>query len=233
MDKRFFLIVVICAFIITTKAFAATGKSPSSAPSPSGTQIKNQNEVQTQNMGEEEQIRTNTQEQEQEQEQERERPETGSKMNENTAPASSAASERAMQHLQTVDNTIEQLLTNDTEKKGPVSDQIRQIAQEQQVAQQVIQNELHTIDSRDYFIKTLIGPDYKAIRSMQQQIEQNQLRIQQLTMVQNQAMNQADASSLSKTIKVLTEQNTALSEKIAQEEQTRSMFGWLVRLFIR
>lgn len=113
-----------------------------------------------------------------------------------------------------------------------VGNQVRTIAQEQIQIQTQIQTQLNKLESKSGLMKKLFGPDYKAIKNLRQQMEQNRLRIQQLTQLQSQVANHADKTQLQEAIQALVEQNTALEEQIQAEEQIKSLFGWLVRLFV-
>lgn len=114
-----------------------------------------------------------------------------------------------------------------------VGNKVRTIAQEQVQTQTQIQIQLGKLESKSGLMKKLFGPDYGAIKNLKQQREQNQLRIQQLQELQTQVVNQADEIQLEEAIQALVEQNTALQDQIETEEQVSSLFGWLVRLFIR
>jgi len=116
---------------------------------------------------------------------------------------------------------------------GGIGEQVRQIAQEQTQAQDQIQTELGKVEGRGGFLKSLIGPDYQALKNMQKAMEQNQLRIGQLEQLQNQLANQSDIVMVQETIQALTEQNTALQDRVNLEERVGSMFGWLFKLFVR
>lgn len=114
-----------------------------------------------------------------------------------------------------------------------LDNQIKTIAQEQIRAQNQIQTQVNKLESKSSIAKRLFGPDYGAIKYLRQQMEQNRLRIQQLTELQNKVTNQADETQLEEAIQALTEQNTNLEEQIQAEENIGSLFGWLVRLFNR
>src|SRR4030042_4032115 len=116
---------------------------------------------------------------------------------------------------------------------GGIGEQVRQIAQEQNQAQNQIQTELGKVDARGGLLKSLIGPDYQALKNMQKAMEQNQLRIGQLEQLQNQLTNQGDITMVQETIQALIDQNTALKDRINLEERSGGMFGWLFKLFAR
>ncbi len=183
--------------------------------SPVGTQVKNQNQVSTQNMGEEKNLMVNTSEEEG----------TGSGVglgSKNTV---------AIEHMSVVGKNVQNLLEIKT--TGGIGDQVRSIAQDQIKTQDQIQLQFDKVDSKGKFAKALFGPDYKALKNLEGQMEQNQLRIQALQELQTQITNSADETTLETTIQSLIDQNTALQDAINLEGQTKSLFGWLVKLFIK
>ncbi|KKQ43150.1 MAG: hypothetical protein US62_C0053G0001 [Candidatus Woesebacteria bacterium GW2011_GWA1_37_8] len=114
-----------------------------------------------------------------------------------------------------------------------VGNKVRTLAQEQVQAQTQIQTQLNKLETKSNFMKKLFGPDFGAIKNLNQQMEQNKLRIQQLQQLQNQVSNQADKTQLQEAIQTLLNQNTSLQEQIRAEEKVGSLFGWFVKLFYR
>lgn len=134
--------------------------------------------------------------------------------------------------LQVATQHMEQLM--EMEGLGEeVGNRVRTIAQEQVQTQTQIQTQLNKLESRSGLRKRLFGPDYGAIKNLRQQMEENRLRIQQLTQLMNQVTNQADETQLKEAIQALVEQNTSLEEQIQAEEQVGSIFGWLIKLFVK
>ena len=131
--------------------------------------------------------------------------------------------ETAREHMSVVAETVEELLTT-REDQGGIGQQVRVVAREQVQAQNQIEVELNKMEK-------LFGPDYKAVNSLKMQMEQNQLRIQQLEALKLEVTNEADETQLETMIVALTNQNTALSDQIMAEEGVSSLFGWLIRLF--
>ncbi len=195
------------------------------SPSPTGNHVQNQNQVKTRNEGEDSQIQTNTQEQESLGENEGTQ---GQGMPKKTSPRS----ETATQNMSNVGQKVEEILTTET-MQGDVGQQVKAIAQEQKTAQEQMQTDLGKVDSRGGLLKSIIGPDFKALKNMQKQMEQNQLRIQQLNQLQNQLTSQGEITQVQEMIQALTDQNTALQDRINLEEQSGSLFGWLFRLFAK
>ncbi|MFH1535597.1 MAG: hypothetical protein ABIC96_00795 [Patescibacteria group bacterium] len=217
MKKIAFLFVSVL-FLVFTPAFAAKNEAGTQnagtgqqqgQPSVTGNQVQNQNQVKTQNQGEEQQIQTQTQEQE------------------------SLGEEQGVgsQNMGVVAKQVQQLLQIRT--TGGIGEQVRQVAQEQNQAQTQIREQLNKLESRGGILKSLLGPDYSAIKNLKLQLEQNQLRIQQLEQLQNQLSNQGDMTTIQETIQALIQENTSLQDRIAVEEQTKGLFGWLVKLFVK
>lgn len=111
-----------------------------------------------------------------------------------------------------------------------MGDKVRLLAQEQFQAQNQIQTQLDKFETRSSLMKKLFGSDYSAIKNLKQQVEQNQLRIQELTQLQTEVANQAEESQLQEAVQSLVDQNTALQQKIQSEEEAGGIFGWIVKL---
>jgi hypothetical protein len=135
-------------------------------------------------------------------------------------------------HMSEVAKKVEELLTTRT-TKGGIGDKVREVAREQTQAQEQIKQQLKLIEDRRGWLKKLIGPNYKAIKNLQQQLEQNQQRIRQLTQLATEITNQEDKTLIQETITALGQQNTELQARIQAEEQTTSLFGWLAQLLTK
>jgi len=199
--------VLVALLLIEVPVFAAYDGAGgqgagSQSPSLAGNQVQNQNQVKTLNQGEDLQLQVNTQEQEN--------------------------LEEGTKNMGEVATQVQQLLQLGT--TGGIGEQVRTIAQAQNQAQTQIQEQLDKLESKGKLARLLTGTDYSAVKNLKTQLEQNQLRIQQLTQLQNQLINQSDITAVQETIQALVLENTSLQDRISAEEQTRSLFGWLFRL---
>ena len=127
---------------------------------------------------------------------------------------------------------IEEILQSAT-LQGEIGEQVKQITQEQNKAQNQIQQELGRLESRSKNLKLLVGIDYGAVKNLKKQIEQNRSRIEKLFQLQKQLPNQDDKNIVQETILALIQEDTSLREKITFEEQTKSWFGWFFKFFAR
>lgn len=145
--------------------------------------------------------------------------------------ATNSRSQNAYQHMSTVAKSVEVLL--ETKIKGGIGEQVREIAQQQNQSQEQIQQNLDEVESRPGWFKKLFGADKKTIKNLNDQIGQNQLRLEQLTEIQTQLSNQSDQQTVQLAVETLTDQNTALQQVLGEEEQTKGIFSWLTSLFGR
>lgn len=185
--------------------------------SPTGMQVQNQNQIQTQNQGENQSLQVTTQE---------------SLSIQKGNNQSASGSQSVLKSIEDATKNTEDIL-NVSMVKGSPGEKIQEIVKSQAVAQTEIATETQKLDSRKGFIKTIIGPDFKAIKILTQQMEQNQLRITELDQLKNQLVNQSDIVMVQEIIQALIDQNTALQNKVISEEKTGSMFGWLLKFFVQ
>jgi len=193
------------------------------SPSPTGSMVKNENEIKTQNQGEDSQLKVENQEEEKLGEMEN---------GDDKSKAESPKSDTTKGNMSDVAKKVEELLTTES-AQGGIGEQVKQVAKEQKEAQESIKTELGKIDDRSKLLKSLIGPNYQALKNMQKQMEQNQLRIKALEEIMNKLTNQSEITLVQETIQALTDQNTSLQDRIALEEQSRSLLGWLFKLFAK
>ena len=137
----------------------------------------------------------------------------------------------ALEHMSAVALKVQELLQLRTE--GGIGDQVRQIARDQIQSQIQIQEQVDKVDSRGKLVKLLLGPDYKALKNINQLMEQNRQRIQLLQELQNQLVSQVDKINIEETIQALIQENTSLQEAISAEEKTKSLLGWFLKLFVK
>lgn len=192
--------------------------------SDTGAKVENRNEVKTMNEGEDSQLQVQNEENESFGEMQG----TPQGMPKNESPRSEAA----LGHMSVVAGKVEELLTL-REDQGGIGAQVSEIARNQVQSQVQTELEISKIDARSGLLKTIIGPDYKSLKNMNMIIEQNRMRITQLEQLMNQLENEGDTIKVQETVQALTEQNTALQERVALEEQTGSLLGWLFRMLAR
>ena len=187
-----------------------------------GQQVKNQ--VQTQNAGEDSQLNVQVKEVNMEEQQQ------ATSQNEVEQPKAQTLSTNAQQKMSVVSQKVKELLASE-DRLGGIGQEVREIARLQNQAQEKIQIHAAEMASRSGLLKKLIGPDFKAINGLRQELAQNQLRIKNLEELKTEVANLAEETQIQETVEAIIEQNTALENQINEEEDLPSVFGWLIKLF--
>ena len=220
------ILLGLLAFMLVTPVVAAqnngTGAQMGSGSQQAGSTSvvvtpmgnKVENKVQTQNQGEESQLQVQTEEK------------LGT---EATTTMMGTRSEKAMENMSEVAKQVQGMLEIRT--TGGIGDQVRVVAKEQNQAQEKIQEHVMKMETKNVMLKKLFGPDVKSLASLTELIAENTVRIEQLQTLLMQVQNYTDRTQIEATIQSIISQNTALNNLIQEENQTRSMFGWLIRLF--
>ena len=138
-------------------------------------------------------------------------------------------SQQARDNMSEVANRVEEMLNARIENQG-IGEQVREIAKVQNQAQERIDSQLQKIEKRTGLMKRIIGPDFKAIKSMEQLMVENQERINELGSLSSQ-LDDEESLEIEEMISSLEEQNLSLEERIAQETQSTGLLGWLFKLF--
>jgi hypothetical protein len=131
-----------------------------------------------------------------------------------------------------VSEKVQSLLDDESLEKG-IGQEVKKFVQEQKQVQDKVQENLDMAGKRNGVLKSLIGPDYKALKDSKAQLEQNQMRIKNLEELKLQLTNKSDIAMVTETIQALVDQNTALQDEINSEESTASLFGWLFKMFVK
>ena len=188
-------------------------RDPATEVTPQGNQYQNQNQVR--NAGDETQVQYQAQEAEA-----------------NDIKGGVNRNENAKAKMSAVATKVQELL-NDPDLEGGIGPQIREFAKSQHQVQNELESTQAQVQNRNQIMRVVLGPDYKALKNMEQLYERNQLRIKILTELANQTQNEAELNEITEMVQLLTEQNTALAEQINDEEARPGVLGWFFRLFNR
>lgn len=222
MLKKFFITIgLLGLFSVPTLTLAVNGNSQTSqSNSSSSSQSRTSTQTQTNSPN----IGTMTQEQA--------RVELQTQLQE-CQPTYTPTKTESQTRLNTVYKTVKNMLTTASHiatQNSSNSSKIQTIAQAQIQMQDKINQALDKAESRTNFAKFFIGPNYKQLKTVKQEMEQNQLRIQELNQIMAQTSNEGDKTELQNEIKILELENTALSEQLNQDVAGFSLFGWLSKL---
>ncbi len=139
-------------------------------------------------------------------------------------------SEVAREHMSDVAKAVEELVrfSDRTENPG-IGEQVREIAQAQGESEDKANEAIDEAEDRGGFAKFFIGADYKELKKIKQEMQQNENRIQELNKLMNQLENESDQQELQEQIRLLKGKNTELSDYLEEETSGFSLFGWLFK----
>ena len=182
----------------------------------------NTNTIQVQNQGEDQQLEVVNQQQ-----QESGDATTGGRKSDVSIANRGAT---ASEHLSIVAQQVDNLLSF-PDRRGGIGDQVRVIAQEQEQIQERVRESLEQLENRPRFMVKLFGPNYKAINRLQATIEQNEQLVEELLILQENALYPAEKEDLSSAITALEQQNTLLFQQIQLSSGDNGFLGWVFRFF--
>ncbi len=172
-----------------------------------------QNRVQTQNMGEETQLEVKTQESLRETE---------------VIPRSRAINKEVNEQMGTVAKKV-QILLSDESNTGGIGQEVKEVAQQQQEAQQEMEKELNKLKSRWTLTRRILGTNRNAVRTLEQIREKNKERIKTVERLRLQAGS--EGNQLQETEQALEIQNEYLTQLIETEKENEGFWGWVRNLF--
>jgi hypothetical protein len=143
-------------------------------------------------------------------------------------------SEKAQEKMSIVAQEVQKLLA-DEDRDGGIGSKVREVARErvqniaqrQEQAQERLQTQLEKMDQRREFLRSLIGPNFGAMKEVREQITDNEAQIEELLQLSEQETDEVAKAELTDFAQALTAQNEALSEKVQAEDENRGVFGWL------
>lgn len=182
---------------------------------PGQERVQNQNQLQVENRGEESGLTVQNQEKESLQVQENKFGQQQISFKQQVEQTSAVIEEALEQ---------EEVLTKEGETK--------KVLQEQKQGQEKLKEDTEKLGQRQGVVRFILGPDWKALKALKQEMEQNQVRINQLNSLKLQVQNQGEEQLLQQVVQTLEEQNTSLQEQINKEEGNMGILGWLFRLFV-
>lgn len=145
-------------------------------------------------------------------------------------PKQNKVSEVAQQRRSKVASAVQEMLQV-ADRNGGIGQQVRAIAQEQGQNSVQAEDNLEKIQSRNSFVKFLIGPNYGEINKTEKILEQNREKIEQLNQVKNQLSNEGDHQMLTQQIQILEQASLEIENALKQSQEGVSLLGWMFRFF--
>jgi len=215
MKKATLFITLILILSVASTALAKGKSENETVKITSPVKETNQVQIKTQNQGQETQVQTSYQKENQEKE---------------STKSAAPRSQQALEHRSIVAAKVEELLTTQA-AKGGIGSQISEFAQSQKKDEEEIVSTVEKLESRPKLVKNLFGPDFQQVKALEQIQERNRQRIQQLEQLKTKVANAGDLSKIREIVATLEQENNFLADQISLEKNSRSLFGWLLKLF--
>lgn len=148
---------------------------------------------------------------------------------ENEALQQRTRSENAMQNMSQVAQRVQELLQNREEDEG-IGQQVREVARQQSRAQEIVSQSLEANEKRPAILKYVLGPDHKAVQTIEEQIAENEERLARLQELREEA-DSTEEELIDNFTSSLEEANSYLEQRLADYQSRFSLLGWLTRLF--
>ncbi len=135
------------------------------------------------------------------------------------------------EHKSAVAKAVEDLLyVADTEGDNAIGTKIREIAKQQRDSADKVDTFIDDAQSRSGFSEFVLGPKYRDLNGISQQISDNGDRIRSLEESASQLSDEDLKQVVQEHIDALNEENDKLQSFVDGKEKQRGIFGWVFRL---
>lgn len=145
---------------------------------------------------------------------------------------SSDASDSAKDHMSEVAKQVNLLLQTKEDSKG-IGKKVREVAIEQIKSQDKVAENIAKMEEKKVWLKKIVGYDKEAVQGVEEEIDSNRLRIQELIKLQEETKDKTEISELETSINSLIDQNAALQDTVQTEMQNQGVWGWFRGIFNR
>ncbi len=94
--------------------------------------------------------------------------------------------------------------------------------------------DLEKVTARSKWQKFFLGPDYRGIKKIKEAIENNKQLVSQLKSLQETILDENSKAEIQTVITSMEEVQTSFQNKVSESEKTGfSLFGWLIKMFVK
>jgi hypothetical protein len=148
-------------------------------------------------------------------------------------PDSAKGETNAQIHKEKTKNVVKNLEQVATEEKSAgnaeFSKKINQAIQEQEQTQEQTANAIEQVENRGKIKTFLIGTDYKNLGQLRSSLVHNRNEIRQLTQALTLAQTEESKAQIQAQLTTLTQERERIKAVITANEDSFSLFGWVVR----
>lgn len=152
--------------------------------------------------------------------------------NEKNKNATSTGQLNAAEHRSIVASFVKSLLSV-ANREGGIGAQVRVVAQSQNDSASTSAEAITKVENRSALKTFLIGSDYKNLGQLRSEMVTTQNNIDQLNNLMANATSDADKAELAAQIKVLEDSQVKVEAFVKTHESSFSLFGWLIKPFVK
>ncbi|MBU1033658.1 hypothetical protein KKI22_01770 [Patescibacteria group bacterium] len=142
------------------------------------------------------------------------------------------SSQSAKEKMGEASSKMGALLEMKDNAKG-VTERVKVIAKEQIQAQEKVASNLEKMEQKKVWLKKMFGYDQEAVQSVQDEIEANRLRIEELQALKEETTSKTEIATLDEAIASLLDQNASLDNTVQEEMKNQGVWGWFRNFFNR
>ena len=128
-----------------------------------------------------------------------------------------------------VSNAVQSMLEVAERNEG-ISQQIRNITQNQIQTQEEAEGALEMAQQRKGFVKFLIGPDYGELKKVEERLNQHNQNLEELKALEED-IDPEDATLFNEQIQAMEEVKQEMEDELGESRSGLSLFGWLNKIF--
>ncbi|MCK5611527.1 hypothetical protein KAR91_57180 [Candidatus Pacearchaeota archaeon] len=127
-----------------------------------------------------------------------------------------------------VANAVHELLEV-ADRSGGIGKQIRELAMEHNEGEEKANRALDKAEERGKVAKFFIGPNYKQLKKVEENLKEHNKRFAELEQLQSKLESKADAQLLAEQLKTMEQSRDELRGEMEATQKGFSLFGWLNR----
>lgn len=111
-----------------------------------------------------------------------------------------------------------------------LGDKLYGLAKKQSESEDLMNKSFDTVDKRWAITEFILGPNYKELKKVKQEMEENRVRIGEMNQVLAEIQNEGDRIELQIQLDILEEQQTKLQDNLDEAEGGLSLLGWFFKM---
>lgn len=138
----------------------------------------------------------------------------------------------ADEHRSSVSLFVKSLLKI-ADRDGGIGEQVREVAKAQNESASTTQDAIVEVENKGKFETFLFGSDYKNLGKLRTEVVKTENDITKLNNLAERAVNSTVKTELEAQIKALEDARAKVDAFIKAHENSFSLFGWLIRPFVK